>query len=656
MGEKVFKTSIRGGRWHKFRLKIESTTKIEQKINLKPNPAQPGNVMFTDGLQPHLHFFQTIQHDLLMRTMLWLTWWLWLVFARAEANNLHAPFSPPDTCPNFNLPAPLADSCHLAPFFCGNYLGFYCSTLAELTNDTFPGMDSLRLQHGGFLRFSPCDPDVAFVFSAGQCDSFPGGMWLTIIRGDCDSIVQYSRQSVAKGSTDTLHFPGLSPGTVYYLAVSSYGSGACDFSLQAVEGIGTGVPDLNQPCVCTDAKILGPDTLCAPALITCTYSPPDCTIPVDSTAGGNGSYCRPPGGFCAPLTETVEFIWHIPPYLKFVGDSTGPVVQLTTDSIYFNKDTLLQDSVWLEIRYTASSDPLDSLTFCICDQGCQFKILAKPITVIFNIRNVKGFLNCSVDSFQVDSVVYRAPGTYYQYGPACLTVIVEVEFQKDTMPEGVLGTLTCADTCLNLHNMNICAPGEYTAEDSCYVYLFTVAADTLPPAISAVMETCLPGNEQYQVQFQIDGQGPFSVNSGALSGNTYLSPPINNLEAYNYVVEDAKGCRTPLSGSYDCGPALIYMPNVISPMSNVEVNRFFTISAAEGRESIRNIETLRIYNRWGSCIWERSDLPPGIPEKGWDGTNQNRHPVPTDTYLFWAMLQLESGERRQVSGDITVIK
>lgn len=592
-----------------------------------------------------------------MRQLFLSTLWLWAFFAHAETAVLTAVVPPADSCPTFNFPAPVADSCHLAPFFCGNYLGHYCGSLQGLTDDSLAVADSSLLRQAGFLRFSPCDTAVAFAFEAGLCGNLPGGLQVTLLSGHCQNFRVLDFWHVEKGDTDTLHLQHLIPGIVYYLAISAYGSEACDFSLRALEGIGTSIPDVNAGCICTDAEVLGPDTLCAPNPAFCSFKAPACQIPIDSTAGGNGLYCGPPPGICAEAVEKIEFIWHIPESTHFVGDSTGGIIQIAPDSALFRKDTLIQDSVWVEIKYTYSSEPIDSLAFCLCaGTQCSYKILAKPITILFNIQYVKGSLSCAVDSFQVDSVVYRAPGTYYQYGEHCKTVIIELGFLKDTLDLGSVGTLTCSDTCLTYQGLIVCAPGDYQTEDSCHVYRFSVAADTVQPEVVNLQEICQTANENYTVQFLLNGLAPFSVNGGPITGNAYTSAPIGNEQPYAFVVTDGKGCQTAVTGMYDCGPSVIYMPNVIAPNSNIESNRYFTISAAPGRESIVNIEALRIYNRWGGCVWEKKDLPPNLPQLGWDGTNRSSQAVPTDTYMFWALLKLESGDVKQISGDVTVLK
>jgi hypothetical protein len=91
-------------------------------------------------------------------------------------------------------------------------------------------------------------------------------------------------------------------------------------------------------------------------------------------------------------------------------------------------------------------------------------------------------------------------------------------------------------------------------------------------------------------------------------------------------------------------------PNIINPTS--AVNGTFTIY---GDEAITTIQSLKVYDRWGSLVWRGADLRPSDPSIGWDGTAYGR-PVAQGVYVWMAELELTTGEVIVEVGDVAVIR
>lgn len=98
-------------------------------------------------------------------------------------------------------------------------------------------------------------------------------------------------------------------------------------------------------------------------------------------------------------------------------------------------------------------------------------------------------------------------------------------------------------------------------------------------------------------------------------------------------------------------PRIYYIPNVFSPNGD-NINDYFTIF---GRPNLTNINSLRIYDRWGNQVFERQGLTPGIESEGWDGTFNDKLMQP-GVYTYWAELQFEDQSKEVVTGDITLIR
>ncbi len=98
-------------------------------------------------------------------------------------------------------------------------------------------------------------------------------------------------------------------------------------------------------------------------------------------------------------------------------------------------------------------------------------------------------------------------------------------------------------------------------------------------------------------------------------------------------------------------PRIYYIPNVFSPNGD-NINDYFYIS---GRFNLTNISFMRIYDRWGNQLWERTNLTPGVEQQGWDGRFREEVMQP-GVYVYVAELQYEDGRSETVTGDITIVR
>jgi len=95
----------------------------------------------------------------------------------------------------------------------------------------------------------------------------------------------------------------------------------------------------------------------------------------------------------------------------------------------------------------------------------------------------------------------------------------------------------------------------------------------------------------------------------------------------------------------------IFAPNIFTPDADNDNNRF-TLFSEDGELSI---ESLLIYDRWGSLVFENRNFEPGALEQGWDGSF-NGQSMGDGVYVYLAEVILASGERMQFKGDITLLR
>jgi hypothetical protein len=349
-------------------------------------------------------------------------------------------------CTNPNFPVALPDSCGTAPFLCGNYLDGYCSSNAGLTGDSVNG---IFLEGAGFLRFAGCFTDVTLSAEVQNCANGEG-LVFTLLGGDCDSFQVLQSFTVNDNQSLNLSMTGIQPDSVYYLAISGVNNDACDFTLGVVDGIGTTPPAFIQ-CECTDGSVTGPEDVCPGDMVSYSIIPIDCTLDFLPGAPGNGYYCSPPISDCGNQDpDSIQLIWHIPSFMKFLGDSVDvySIDVMVLDTFPFTMDTMLMDSVWLEwvvIPNPDTTNMQDSTVFCDCIlDGCGGSIGAQPVNMNINFIYDQCTLTCFEPECTINGQTYSQPGTYTEIN-GCEIRIVEIfeDFSPPFISLSGIGIITC---------------------------------------------------------------------------------------------------------------------------------------------------------------------------------------------------------------------
>lgn len=96
----------------------------------------------------------------------------------------------------------------------------------------------------------------------------------------------------------------------------------------------------------------------------------------------------------------------------------------------------------------------------------------------------------------------------------------------------------------------------------------------------------------------------------------------------------------------------VYAPNAFSPNDDGVNDRFTVFS--NGLE-VENIETFQVYDRWGSLLYDVTDVAPGDDRQGWDGQFRSR-PVDMGVYIYRVDVRFIDGTKKIFTGSITVIR
>ncbi|MFB6455081.1 PKD domain-containing protein [Chitinophaga sp. Hz27] len=139
-----------------------------------------------------------------------------------------------------------------------------------------------------------------------------------------------------------------------------------------------------------------------------------------------------------------------------------------------------------------------------------------------------------------------------------------------------------------------------------------------------------------------------------LSCFTCLNPTATPKNDVTYYVEvtNQYGCKgtDDISIKLICDNSNIFIPNTFSPNKD-GVNDIFYI---RGR-GVREVKSLKIFNRWGQLVFERYNFSPDDITKGWDGTFKGQILTP-DVYVYFAEVTCDKGGAGLLKGNITLLR
>ncbi|MEM1326457.1 MAG: gliding motility-associated C-terminal domain-containing protein [Bacteroidota bacterium] len=138
-----------------------------------------------------------------------------------------------------------------------------------------------------------------------------------------------------------------------------------------------------------------------------------------------------------------------------------------------------------------------------------------------------------------------------------------------------------------------------------------------------------------------------------LSTTRELNPIIRPFDSreYTLTLADINGCTGEATVFVDVDKKRnVYIPNVIAP--NSIRNSRFEIQTGPG---VRKVNFMRIYDRWGSLIYELDEAGPSIGGIGdWDGTFRGQK-LPSATYVYIMEVEFEDNQTLLYRGDVTIV-
>jgi gliding motility-associated-like protein len=96
----------------------------------------------------------------------------------------------------------------------------------------------------------------------------------------------------------------------------------------------------------------------------------------------------------------------------------------------------------------------------------------------------------------------------------------------------------------------------------------------------------------------------------------------------------------------------VYIPNAFSPNGDGTNDRIMIFANAE---KIIQVNTFRIFDRWGEIVFEANDFQPNDPKKGWDGFLNGEKLNPA-VFVYFAEIEFIDGVTILYKGDVTLMQ
>jgi subtilisin-like proprotein convertase family protein len=97
-------------------------------------------------------------------------------------------------------------------------------------------------------------------------------------------------------------------------------------------------------------------------------------------------------------------------------------------------------------------------------------------------------------------------------------------------------------------------------------------------------------------------------------------------------------------------PEEVFIPNIFHPGS--ELNDRLTVFGGPG---VAEIESFRIFDRWGEQLFNVLNFQPNDPSLGWDGAYRGEAVLP-GVYVYFAVVRFIDGKTEVYRGDVTVLR
>ncbi|MBI1224247.1 MAG: T9SS type B sorting domain-containing protein [Bacteroidetes bacterium] len=120
---------------------------------------------------------------------------------------------------------------------------------------------------------------------------------------------------------------------------------------------------------------------------------------------------------------------------------------------------------------------------------------------------------------------------------------------------------------------------------------------------------------------------------------------------YYLMVTDSNGCKALDSIVVNVDfEGKAYIPNAFSPNGDGINDVFYVLGRC-----VKEVKILRIFDRWGEMVFEKSNTPPNDPLYGWNGKFRGKD-MNSDVFVYYVVVELADGNTSELKGDVTLMR
>jgi len=128
---------------------------------------------------------------------------------------------------------------------------------------------------------------------------------------------------------------------------------------------------------------------------------------------------------------------------------------------------------------------------------------------------------------------------------------------------------------------------------------------------------------------------------------------IIELSIYTIIITDDFGCEAQAQIEINVKASRnVYIPNAFSPLNKDGNNDVFRIYTSD--EQINQVNSFRIFDRWGGLVHEVTDILPSDSQFGWDGSFNGKMQEP-GIFIYTIEIEFVDGKTINYKGDISII-
>lgn len=192
---------------------------------------------------------------------------------------------------------------------------------------------------------------------------------------------------------------------------------------------------------------------------------------------------------------------------------------------------------------------------------------------------------------------------------------------------------------------------------NCFVDTAAVFIKVWPiPTVNAGADQTLVVGEALQLKplaspdvtsWQWIGGGTLSCTTCAV---TLAKPKQTTI--YRVTVKNVGGCTASddVTVNVICNNGNLFIPNSFSPNGDGMNDRFYPSGSG-----INRIQALRVFNRWGEVVFEKTNFSANNASQGWDGKYKGQLLGP-DVYIWSCEVICENNEILTFKGDVTLLR